>query len=117
MNILIAFCRARAFFTGETCPYYGNFDLPEALAKAVVDRPFEYLVILRNGTVIECDGIWRTRRGWVTLDSPRKPGGPRTPGVWNPPDREFALWGCCFERDLEVRIADIMACADAPHGT
>jgi len=88
----------------DAYPWHSN--LPHPLAKAIEDPAFNYLVVLRNGTAIECEGITEGRRGWVCLLSPHKPDKDR--GL---------LWGCCFERGLEVRVSDIMACADAPHGS
>ena len=82
----------------------GHWDLPSALAKAATDSSFDYLVVLRDGTPIRCDGVIRSRPGWLSLMEPRKPD-------------DSQLWGCCLERNLQVRISDIMACADAPHGS
>lgn len=92
-------------------PFYEPRDLPHPLAKAVRDNPFCYLVVLRDGTAIECEGVKRSRRGWLFLQNPRKPDFRANLGD------SGGIWDCSLDRGLEVRISDIMACADAPHGS
>lgn len=91
----------------------GHWDLPAALAKAATDCPFHYLVVLRDGTAIHCSGVIRSRPGWLVLTEPGKPDC----SMSEPTPRSDWLWGCWLPRNLEVRISDIMACADAPHGS
>lgn len=74
-------------------------DLPHALQKSFVD-PFDYAVILRDGKVIEYESAQETIPGWIFLSGIRS---------------EIA--GCTFDRGLEIRVDDIVACADAPHGS
>lgn len=76
--------------------------LPEALVKAVGDQPFEYALMLRDGTVIEFEGAEPQRVGWILLDRPR---------IVN------RGYNACFERGLEVRLDEIVLVSDAPHGS
>ncbi len=79
-------------------------DWPDNLCKALVDQPFEYMLVLRNGSMIRFDGASKSREGWVLLSNPRN-------------QDDSKPWGCLLDRGLEVRVADIMAVADAPHGS
>lgn len=78
-------------------------DWPDVLIKAIGDNPFEYLLVLRNGTVIEFVGARLTsRKGWVHLDQPSI--------VEN---KNVSV----SERGIEIRVADIIAIVDAPRGS
>ena len=77
-------------------------DLPEALAKAVSDNPFQYALMLRDGTIIEFEGATLPSAGWILLDRPK---------IVN------RGYDACLERGIEVRIEDIVWVADAPHGS
>jgi hypothetical protein len=76
--------------------------LPDALVKAVAD-PFQYALMLRDGTIIEFEGAAPpSATGWVLLNGPR---------VVN------RGYNACLERGIEVRLAEIAWVADAPHGS
>lgn len=100
-----AVTKLRRLFTGDAdeiedyVPRVSD-GLPPALEKSFLDCPFDYAVILRDGKVIEYESAEWAAHGWVRLC-----------GVVGKID------GCNFERGLEVRLDDIMACADAPHGS
>jgi hypothetical protein len=50
--------------------------LPEALAKAVSDNPFQYALMLRDGTIVEFEGAAPPSGGWI-LATPAKDSEPR----------------------------------------
>jgi hypothetical protein len=76
--------------------------LPEALAKAVSDNPFQYALMLRDGTIIEFEGATPPSAGWILLDRPK---------IVN------RGYDACLERGMEVRLQEIVWVADAPHGS
>lgn len=81
--------------------------LPWPLNKALSDSPFEYLVMLRNGAVVVCEGAKQANddeSGWITLFNAKV--------IYPVIESPFN-----FERGLCVRIIDIVAAADAPHGS
>jgi hypothetical protein len=79
--------------------------LPGPLDRALSDKPFSYLVVLRNGLVIEFEGASQdTEPAWITLLKP-KIVHPQIDSSFN------------FARGISVRISDIVAAADASHGS
>lgn len=76
--------------------------LPAALSKAVSDNPFQYALMLRDGTIIEFAGATLPSDGWILLDEPK---------IVN------RGYEACFDRGLEVRLAEIVWVADTPHGS
>ena len=111
--------------------------LPGALWKAATDKPFEYAIGLRDGTVIEFEGAYLLDASGATLDVNTSFADEGLEvklaaemqgllGEW------IALRGVktvlrgnglalpenfTFDRGLDVRIADIMWATDAPHGS
>jgi hypothetical protein len=82
---------------------------PRALAKATVD-PFFYAVGLRGGAIIHFESaelIDDEHTEWVSLR-----GCPENMRLELDHGHEMT-----FERGLEVRVADILWAADAPHGS
>jgi hypothetical protein len=98
----------------DSIPHMIGFPWP--LDKAMYD-PFTYLVILRNGMVIEFECVLENidalvaEPDWVTLRGARiiHPAN-----LGNDLDEESQF---CFERGLCIRVADIVAVVDAPHGS
>jgi hypothetical protein len=85
-------------------------DLPWLLAKALSDQAFQYLVMLRNGVIVECTGANRDKnRDWITLTDPVV----IHPKLIATPDSV----GFNFERGFCVRVSDIVGAVDAPHGS
>jgi hypothetical protein len=83
--------------------------LPWPLDKALGDTPFAYLVMLRNGVVIECQGVERPTGEqpiWITLVNAK---------IIYPHIKADEPFN--FERGMCVRIEDIVAAVDAPHGS
>ena len=76
--------------------------LPEALAKAVSDNPFQYALMLRDGTIIEFGGATQPSAGWILLHRPKMVN---------------RGYDSCLERGIEVRLQEIVWVADAPHGS
>jgi len=94
-----------------------NPKLPPALEKACGD-PFDYVLKLRTGEIIrfseaEIHGDYATLT--IHGDSRFAFQHQGQPLIANPPS--VAAANFCFERDIEVRIEDIVWCADAPHGS
>jgi hypothetical protein len=79
--------------------------LPESLIKACGD-PFDYVLGLRNGIVIRFTEA-TVRGDWVNLKVENH-------SIRNPDLTESAF---TFDRHIDVRIADIVWCADAPMGS
>lgn len=85
-------------------PTHDTSGLPWPLAKALGDQGFAYLVMLRNGAIIECTGANRDEeKEWITLLDAT---------IVHPIGLVYNL-----ERGLCVRISDIVAAVDAPHGS
>ena len=76
--------------------------LPEALAKSGSDNPFQYALMLRDGTIIEFEGATPPSAGWILLHRPK---------IVN------RGYDACLERGIEVRLQEIVWVADAPHGS
>jgi len=76
--------------------------LPAALAKTVSDNPFQYALMLRDGTIVEFEGAAPPSAGWILLDRPK---------IVN------RGYDACLERGIEVRLQEIVWVADAPHGS
>jgi hypothetical protein len=76
-----------------------NQPLPEALAKAIAD-PFQYALMLRDGTITEFEGADVPSSGWVLLHGPR---------IVN------RGYDASFDRGVEIRLEEVVWVADAPH--
>lgn len=91
-------------------PYLDTPRIPADLAKAFGD-PFDYMVILRNGMIFyfteaALAGEWVTLTGIRAFSGiPLPKGDPLSDSLPN------------FERGIQVRLADIIAVADAPWGS
>lgn len=84
-------------------------DLPWPLSKATFDTDFAYLVILRNSIIVECTGATRDKNdSWITLKDPTIVH-PTVGGSGGTPFN--------FERGMCVRVDEIAAAVDAPHGS
>jgi hypothetical protein len=85
---------------------------PAPLAKAAVDRHFDYAIGLRNGTVVRFQGGTPSEdMQWITIDSDGLQilrGGTEVDRIPN----SFS-----FERGLAIRVSEIMWAADAPEGS
>jgi hypothetical protein len=87
--------------------------VPPSLLKAAFDYPFDYVLGLRSGHVLRFDGC-RFHGQWVnvTLDGNFEdwamPGGVRAPLLGTPYK---------FDRGVDVRLDEIVWCADAPQGS
>lgn len=79
-------------------------DIPESLLKACVDNPFDYVLGLKDGTVIRFSGA-DIKGNWVTIER----------GEWGKSDA--LLFGYPMERGVDIRLDQIVWCADAPEGS
>ena len=85
---------------------------PWPLAKAVVEKPFDYAVGLRDGTVIRFQGAKASDdMAWVELDGTELQILKAGNSPWLE-DNNFN-----FERGLVVRVDDIVWASDAPFGS
>lgn len=82
---------------------------PASLLKSVVDYAFDYALQLRSGEVIRFQGA-RLHGEFVHLNGIQYRTAPGTAGTTTKP--RFP-----FDRGLDVRVADIVWCADAPEGS
>lgn len=80
---------------------------PPALAKATLD-PFQYAVQVRDVGVIVFESAEPVGTGWVRLLA----GGDRGFSQEDSPQPGYPC-----PRGIEVRLADIVWAADAPHGS
>lgn len=79
--------------------------MPPSLLKACFDRPFDYALGLRNGLIIRFGGA--TINGeWISLDDIK--------GYSN---KEELVVGYPMDRGMDVRLSEIIWCADAPEGS
>lgn len=85
--------------------------LPPSLCKAATDNLFDYALRLRTGEILYFEGASFNGGEYVTLSlsQMRSPDhqSSSSDGAELPP----------FERGVDVRISDIVWCADAPHGS
>ncbi len=88
--------------------------VPSSLIKAAIDHPFDYALGLRSGHVIRFDGCqfhgqWVT----VTLLDPNLEDWNVSKGIMGP------VLGTpyTFDRGIDVRLDEIVWCADAPQGS
>lgn len=94
-------------YWGAVCPKCARV-LPASLIKATFDS-FEYILGLRDGTEIyfseaKINGEWVHLNEWAN----------------GPDDQKFRTTAknqCPFCRGIDVRLSDIVWCADAPHGS
>jgi hypothetical protein len=82
---------------------------PPSLAKAMFD-PFDYALRLRTGETIHFNEAVELGEGWVRLHEP-SPGREDGVRASSPDALPYP-----FPRGLEVRVADIVWCAEAPNG-
>jgi hypothetical protein len=102
-------------------PYDGTIKgFPPSLAKAVDDNGFSYALGLKDGTVIYFSGAKRNYGNedeWVTLTDARECARSFCDAVdrVRVPIREGERGK--FERHIDVRLSEIVWCADAPDGS
>jgi hypothetical protein len=78
---------------------------PHELRKAVDDQPYAYLAIFRNGWHVEFEG--------ATVDD--DPDWVHLRGVTVGASSPLAYY--TLERGISVRVSEIIAVVDAPHGS
>ena len=83
---------------------------PPSLAKACYD-PFEYVLVLRSGTLLHFESA-SPRGQWVHIEF----GGYAPPRILDAARMDRA-GHFSFDRGMDVRVADIVWCADAPNGS
>jgi hypothetical protein len=82
-------------------------EMPPSLVKAL-DDPFDYMLGLRDGRIIHFyEASLCNNQKWVTLIGQDDVDG----------DIEMTGVELGFPRGIDVRISDIMWCADAPGGS
>ncbi|MBI4370399.1 MAG: hypothetical protein HY547_09245 [Elusimicrobia bacterium] len=86
---------------------------PGDLAKACIDNCFFYALELKNGWIIEFSGASPINEEWVHLDLTKTSCGQCE--RLKQTDKRLSRF--CFERGLDVRVSEIIWCADAPHGS
>jgi hypothetical protein len=84
---------------------FEKMGLPPALIKAHWDNPFDYALKLRSGEIIRFSGCVIHQSGWVTLQFEETYG------------EQIKELPFSFDRGMEIRISDIVWCADAPNGS
>lgn len=91
--------------------------IPDALTKATFDRPWDYMLGLRDGKVIAFSGAdISPDRMWVHLTPlPLNTISDDSDWHWHKHPIQGLLM--CFERGIDVRLSDIAWVADAPWGS
>ena len=79
---------------------------PPSLAKACTDDCFYYAMCLKNGVIIEFEGAVENGE-WIHIPG-EKIRGCSSANIAN---------GLCFERGIDIRVSEILWCADAPRGS
>lgn len=104
---LIAALR-EADLRNSNCGAMPGRSYPPSLLKAAADKPFDYCLKLRTGEVYYFSGADLNDGGeFVTLEFSD------TIGKMDDARRNSRP----FDRGLDVRLTDIVWCADAPHGS
>lgn len=89
----------------DPCSELEGLGYPPSLAKACCD-PFDYALQLRDGTILHFTSAY-AHGAWVNIQF-----GGFTDHI-PPPE----MGGFSFERGVDVRVSDIVWCADAPNGS
>ena len=87
--------------------------VPPSLLKAAIDNPFDYALGLRSGHVLRFKGC-QFHGAWVTIMWNDDLTGERVDGVSSGPVLGTHY---TFDRGVDVRLDDIVWCADAPQGS
>ena len=77
--------------------------MPNALITACQDKPWQYALGLKDGTVIEFEGA-SVQGDWIHLER-------------NDYHDHKTVYGYPMERGMEVRLSEIVWCANAPNGS
>lgn len=87
--------------------------VPPSLLKAAIDNPFDYALGLRSGHVLRFKGC-QFHGAWVTIMWNDDLTGERVDGVSSGPVLGTHY---TFDRGVDVRLDEIVWCADAPQGS
>lgn len=91
----------------------GAMELPDDLQKAIYDKPFDYALGLKDGTILFFSGA-SFRRGslWIHIQP-----HPDMASSWREDVVDGKLLEIPFDRGVDVRISEIVWVADAPFGS
>lgn len=83
--------------------------LPDALEKACSDHPWDYVLGLRDGSIIRFSGASYEGGEWVHIET--------SDLVYTEGEDKRRVLPFSFDRGLDIRVSDISWVADAPYGS